>query len=393
MPLIAVVTPLFPIREEPYRGNAIYQTVVSLQRHADIEVICPVAVYPPLLVPRYRYHRVDPSYRPEDVNTRYLEYPAVPVLSRPLNGALCARRILPDLEKLNPDLILNYWLYPEGYSSVRVARRLGKPVIVASRGSDLRRIADPITRRLVRQTVNAADFVLTVSEDLRSRVIHMGVPPQRTRSIPNGCRHTVFHYGEPGPVREQLGIAPGRKVILFVGWLAPSKGLPELLLAFRELAAEDPELRLVCVGEGSYLAKIHEFIQAAGLEGRVTLSGRSDREQVAAWMTAADVFCLPSHSEGCPNVVVEAVACGCPVVGTRVGGIPELVSEKCGILVEPRDPPALARALRTALSAPWDRRTIASLSARSWQKVADETFEVCREVMSPKAVGRESKSG
>lgn len=391
MPLIAVVTPLFPIKEEPYRGNAIYQTVVNMQRHADIEVICPVAVYPPMLVPRYRYHRVDPSYRPEGVNTRYIEYPAVPVLSRPLNGALCARRILPDLQKLNPDLILNYWLYPEGYSSVQIARRLGKPVIVASRGSDLRRIGDPITRRLVRHTVNAADFVLTVSEDLRSRVVQMGVPPHRTLSIPNGCRHTVFHYGDPGAARLQLGIAPGRKVILFVGWLAPSKGVPELLLAFRELAAADPELLLVCVGEGGYLPKIQEFIREAGLADRVLLPGRSDREQVAAWMTAADVFCLPSHSEGCPNVVVEAVSCGCPVVGTKVGGIPELVSEKCGILVEPQDPPALARALQTALSKPWDRRTIASLSARSWQKVADETFEVCREMLSPKTVGRKLK--
>ena len=225
MPLIAVVTPLFPIKEEPYRGNAIYQTVVNMQRHADIEVICPVAVYPPLLVPRYRYHRVDPSYRPEGVNTRYIEYPAVPVLSRPLNGALCARRILPDLQKLNPDLILNYWLYPEGYSSVQIARRLGKPVIVASRGSDLRRIGDPITRRLVRHTVNAADFVLTVSEDLRSRVVQMGVPSpsdalhsqrmppyrlplRRTRSGALAARNRARPEGHP--LRGLAGALQGR---------------------------------------------------------------------------------------------------------------------------------------------------------------------------------------
>jgi teichuronic acid biosynthesis glycosyltransferase TuaC len=381
MPLIAVVTPLFPIREEPYRGNAIYQTVVHLQRHADIEVICPVAVYPPLLVPRYRYYRVDHSYRPAGVRTVYVEYPAIPVLSRAVNGAVCAHRIAPYLERLNPDLILNYWLYPEGYSSVRVARRLGKPVIVASRGSDLRRIRDSITRRFVRLTLNRADFVLTVSQELRTRVIQMGVPPHRTRSIPNGCRHTVFHYAEPAPVRKQLGIGPGEKIILFVGWLTPGKGLPELLLAFRELAAEDPRVRLVCVGEGNYLSKIHEFMQSASLENRILLPGRCHSEQVAAWMTAADVFCLPSHSEGCPNVVVESVACGCPVVATQIGGIPELISEQCGILVPPQNPSLLAAALRTALSASWDRRSIANLSARSWQTVADETFEVCQTVI------------
>ena len=384
MPRIAVVTPLFPIKEEPYRGHAIYQTVLHLQRHAEVEVVSPVAVYPPRLVPRYRYHRIDPDYRPDGVSTRYVEYPAIPVLTRPLNGLTCARRIESHLRQINPDLILNYWLYPEGYAAVRVAHSLHKPVIVASRGSDLRRISDPLTRRLVRHTVNAADFVLTVSEELRGRVMQMGVPPERARSIPNGCSHTVFYYADAAAARAGLGIAPGEKVILFVGWLAPSKGLPELLSAFGSLAAADPALRLVCVGEGNYLPEIHAFVQAAGLEGRVTLPGPCPPERVAAWMNAADVFCLPSHSEGCPNVVVESIACGCPVVGTKVGGIPELVSDNCGIMVEPRNSEGLRAALTEALSRTWDRPGIASLSARSWQKVADETFEVCRELIIPK---------
>jgi glycosyltransferase involved in cell wall biosynthesis len=99
-------------------------------------------------------------------------------------------------------------------------------------------------------------------------------------------------------------------------------------------------------------------------------------------MNAADVFCLPSHSEGCPNVIVESIACGCPVVGTRVGGISELVTEDTGILIEPQDPSALARALRTALSKSWDRRTIASARVRTWEHVADETFQVCKGILS-----------
>jgi teichuronic acid biosynthesis glycosyltransferase TuaC len=384
MPRIAVVTPLFPIREEPYRGHAIYQTVLHLQRHAEVEVISPVAVYPPPLVPRYRYHRVDASYRPPGVSTRYVEYPAIPMLTRPLNGVICARRIESHLRQINPDLILNYWLYPEGYAAVRAARRLGKPVIVASRGSDLRRIGDPITRHLVRSTVNSANFVLTVSEDLRRRVIAMGVPPERSRSIPNGCSHTVFQYSDAAGARARLGIAPEEKVILFVGWLAPTKGLSELLTAFRGMAAADPSLRLVCIGEGSYLPEIHAFVHAAGLEKRVILPGPCPPETVAAWMNAADVFCLPSYSEGCPNVVVESIACGCPVVGTKVGGIPELLSDNCGIMVEPRNSGALQGALSEALSRTWDRPGISGTSARSWQKVADETFEVCRELIIPK---------
>ena len=82
-------TPLFPLAEEPYRGKAIYTTVLALQRLADVEVYCPSAVYPPFLTPRYRYHRPDLSYRPEGVNyIRYLEYPVIPILTRPRNGSV-----------------------------------------------------------------------------------------------------------------------------------------------------------------------------------------------------------------------------------------------------------------------------------------------------------------
>ena len=95
-------------------------------------------------------------------------------------------------------------------------------------------------------------------------------------------------------------------------------------------------------------------------------------------MRAADLFCLPSYSEGCPNVVVEALACGRPVVATRVGGIPELVKGTCGMLIPPRDIGELRRALDAALSKQWDGEEIARTSRRSWKDVAAETFAVCR---------------
>ena len=101
---------------------------------------------------------------------------------------------------------------------------------------------------------------------------------------------------------------------------------------------------------------------------------------MAQWMRAADVFCLPSYSEGCPNVVVEALACGRPVVSTEVGGVPELVNESNGILVAPRDAVALRTALDKALDKAWDSDEIARTSARSWETVAQETLAVCHRV-------------
>ena len=99
--------------------------------------------------------------------------------------------------------------------------------------------------------------------------------------------------------------------------------------------------------------------------------------RVARWLAAADVFAFPSYAEGCPNVVIEALNCGIPVVATTVGGIPELVGSHNGILVPPRDVFSLVEALRTALSTKWDPYAIAERANRSWDHVAQEVFEAC----------------
>jgi teichuronic acid biosynthesis glycosyltransferase TuaC len=384
MPLISVITPLFPIAEEPYRGRAIYNTVVALQRHADVEVYCPLRVYPAFLEPRrHRYHRPDMSYRPAGVERiRYVECPAIPIVSRPFNGLLCARLLYPFLERSRPDLILNYWVYPEGYAAVRLGRRLAKPVIVSSRGSDLLRIGDGVTRHLVKTTVKAADRVLTVSRQLRDRAVEWGADPQRTRVIPNGCDREVFDYRDREEPRRLLGVSADEKVIVFAGWLDASKGMRELLEAFRVVSV-DPKTTLVCIGEGKMAAAIRVFAGQHQLQTRIRLEGKRSASEVAQWMNAGDVFCLPSHSEGCPNVVVEAISCGCPVVATDVGGIPDLISGKHGILVPPRDAGKLAEALQTALARSWDRKEISRQSQRGWEQVAAETFAVCEELLRP----------
>jgi glycosyltransferase involved in cell wall biosynthesis len=103
-------------------------------------------------------------------------------------------------------------------------------------------------------------------------------------------------------------------------------------------------------------------------------------DDVAIWMAAADVVTLPSYMEGCPNVVLEALACGRPVVATRVGGIPEIMSDACGRLIPPRDANALAQALNAALSAEWDAASISAHWSRSWNTVAQELLDIFQSI-------------
>jgi glycosyltransferase involved in cell wall biosynthesis len=281
-----------------------------------------------------------------------------------------------------PDLILNYWLYPDGYAAVRMARELGVPVIVGAIGSDLRRRNDPITVRRVRETMIGADAVITVSEELRQQAILQGVPADRVTAILNGCDTSVFYPGDREIARKQVGCDQSDELIVYAGNLLAAKGLGELLEAFVGLAQSRPQARLAMVGQGPYRDTLARRIAMAGMEKRVILPGRCDAVGIAQWMRAADVFCLPSYSEGCPNVVVEALACGRPIVATNVGGIPELVKTASGLLIPPREAAALRGALNTALTTQWDSAEIARTSTRSWETVATETLAVCRKVKS-----------
>jgi glycosyltransferase involved in cell wall biosynthesis len=128
------------------------------------------------------------------------------------------------------------------------------------------------------------------------------------------------------------------------------------------------------------------------LEGKVILAGGAPPKRVAEWLAASDVLALPSYSEGCPNVVIEALACGRPVVATTVGATPDLVTPDCGILVRAGNTAALSAALREALERAWDHQRIAASHRRSWSEAARETFEVCLGVVQ-KARERQERFG
>lgn len=379
---IAVITQNFPVREKPYQGHSVYQTVLRMSKLADVRVYSPHPHYVLSLHPRSRgWRRTDPTYSPSGVHTCYVNYPAIAGITRPINGYVCAYYLEPILRRDKPDVILNYWIYPDGFAAVQLGRRFRIPVLVKAIGSDLNQPLDFISRRLTLRTLREADLVLTVSEHLRRTVIRMDVPTERVRAVPNGCDTSVFHRGEPDLARRELGIEESASLVLYVGRLDLAKGLDELVRATAQIASQAPTLQLVLVGDGPARAQLEFLAMELGIAELVRFVGPCPSSEVARWMRAANVFALPSYCEGCPNVVLEALSCGLPVVATDVGGIPELVDEKCGILVHPQDPVALANALSIALNRFWDRDQISKKMQRGWDLVAEETVDACRSAL------------
>lgn len=386
---IAVVTSQFPVAGDPTRGRPLLQTIEALARlgrvqgGVQVKVFVPNARYPQLLKPRsYNYLPVtEGAESRHGLQVEHLTYPTLPWVGRLTNGHALARALERPLSEFAPDLVLAYWLYPDAFGAAQVASRIGVPCVSGARGSDLR-ARDRVSLALTRTALSKSAHVLTVSEDLkRIAVQSFGVSVDRATTIANGCNVALFHRGDRLEARRALGLPAEDRLVLYVGRLVAAKGLRELLQAWASIARDNSRLRLAFVGDGVLHSELASAARATGMADRVTLPGSAAPDQVARWMHACDVFCLPSHSEGYPNVLVEALACGRPIVATAVGGILEIVDNDNGLLTPIGDVARLSEALQSALAREWDEAALSRRFARSWDDVAGETLEICHSVV------------
>ena len=389
---IAVLTRSFPSSAEPWQGRSAYQTLRILARKADVRVFFPNANYPSWLKPRSRtYDHLDPSYSPPDMKVGYYNFPALPLLSRPFNGWMAARSLLPHVRSFAPDLILGYFLYPEAYAALRIGRALSVPVVARSMGSDINRIGGPIATMRARAVLRGADFLVMVSGDLLKKAVNMGASPDRIRTILNGCDTSVFHGMDRVVAKRKLSIDPASEAVVYIGRMDVKKGLRELVEAAAALHPQRPDMHVYMVGAGPDKPFIEGTIRTNNATSYVHVMPSCSFDEVPDWMAAADLVTLPSYMEGCPNVVLEALASGRPVVATNVGGIPEIMNNECGRLVPPQDPAALAKALAEVLDTNWDAAVISAQRSRSWDVVAAELLEVLESVVSRHKAGAHSR--
>jgi glycosyltransferase involved in cell wall biosynthesis len=155
--------------------------------------------------------------------------------------------------------------------------------------------------------------------------------------------------------------------VVYIGNFKPEKGVDVLVDAMGRRDRLDVDLAMV--GSGPLETILRERAASLGIESKIRFCGRRPHDEIPRWMAAADVICLPSYREGCPNVVLEALAAGRPVVASRVGGVPELLNDETGVLVPAGDPEALAQSLQAALARCWEPESLrASVSCLSWNQ-------------------------
>lgn len=388
---ILALTSIYPRPRRPWFGLFNYQALRELAGRTRLSLVSPVS-----WIDRARDRRLMPAGAagPDSTDVPgtapglepvYVPYLSIPFAGRGMNGYMQYRAVLPvarSMHRRRPfEFILSYWAYPDGYAACRLSRSLGVPYAVVALGSDLAIMTrSGITAARIRETLAGAARVICVSESLWERACALGAAAERCRVVPNGIDPARFAPLPRAECRTRLGIGGDERMIVFIGNMDPVKGVDVLLQALAAID-RDPPLAIL-IGSGRRLGAYERQAAALGLSGRVTFAGPVPHRDTALFLNAADLLVLPSRSEGCPNVVLEALACGTPVVASSVGGVPELIrSPEQGILVPPRQPAALAEAIVSGVARSWSRDDIARTSTRTWATVAGETLAIIDEYL------------
>jgi teichuronic acid biosynthesis glycosyltransferase TuaC len=315
---------------------------------------------------------------------RYPLPPKVGMTMAPLSLALAAapvvRRIL--AEGFDFDLIDAHYYYPDGVAAGLLARWFDKPFVVTARGSDVNLIAHyRWPRQMMQWAARRAAASIGVSKALTDVMGEWGIGQEKLHVMRNGVDLQRFTPLPQDEARTRLGLR-GRPVLLSVGNLVPLKGHDLTIDAFASLLPEYPEAQLALIGTGMERGRLEAQVRALGLEGRVLFPGAVDNADLPLWYSAADLSVLSSSREGWANVLLESMACGTPVVATRRGGTPEVVTgDAAGRLVEVRDAEHIAAGMKLVLRAkPCRARVRDHASQFSWQATSQAQLDLFRTI-------------
>ncbi|HZS72450.1 MAG TPA: glycosyltransferase [Candidatus Acidoferrum sp.] len=356
-------------------------------RHS-VEVVAPVPWAPPLYAGgRIQWRDVPRQEQMGGLPVHHPRYPLLPKVSMPLHARLMALGCMPLIRRLHAaqpfDLIDAHFIYPDGAAALRIGNALGIPTVVSARGSDIHfHPRFRFVRPQIRKALLGAAGRIAVCDALRDEMVRIAGASLTVRVIGNGVDLQRFFPLGRSEARQSLRIPANARALLCVASLVPVKGHELLLRAFQRVRAAIAESQLYLIGDGPLRSRLEDLAASLGLRDRVRFVGSCPNAHLRTWYSAADVTVLASSREGWPNVVLESLACGTPVVATRVWGTPEILrSPELGLLVE-QTPESLAEGLQTALATRWDAaKLICYARQRDWRVVAGELQSYFQELL------------
>jgi len=364
---VLIISTLYPNPSNLTFGVFVHEQVKQLIKLGiDVRVICPISITPPLKLLKLKkgilrewknwilnIWNIPKEYMLEGVNIYYPRWILLtkvffPQFEAPAFFYSKMRLVHRIWQDWNWDIVHAHFLTPNGIVAEQIAKKYGNPLVISCLGDDLFHYAK---RKTIYDSAKSALLfsraIICKSTQLREAVIEFGVEPERVYVIYNGCDLVEFKSSNRNNKLNE---------ILFIGHFIERKCLDYLIEAFRNLKNKQIKLRLI--GDGELFPQIKKTVYNYVLQDRVIFEGTVPHALLPDYINSAKLLCLPSRSEGTPNVVMEALACGTPVIATRVGGVSGIVPSFCGILVPPKDAGALQNALEVALKRNWDYQAI-----------------------------------
>lgn len=327
---LLVFTTLYPNTIQSRHGVFVEERLRHLVDSGRVSatVVAPVPWFP-FRNPRFgaysAFAKVPDREQRHGIDILHPRYPVIPKVGMSVAPSLMYRWLLPALRKQvdleSFDLIDAHYFYPDGVAAARLGATLGKPVVITARGSDLNVIPRHRSpRRQIKTTAARIAAVITVSEALKRKAEALGIEDGRISVLRNGVDLERFRPLDRSAIRTRLGLTG--TVWLAVGNLVELKGVHVTLGAL----AKVPDAVLLVAGEGPEAGRLRQLASQLGVEARVRFLGNVPHAQLLEYYNAADVLVLASSREGMPNVVLESLACGTPVVAAPFAGATELIN-------------------------------------------------------------------
>ena len=382
---ILTLTSLFPSPARPRHGIFVRTRLAHLLRDCAVEarVVAPVPWFPldwPVFGPYARFAATPRCAVLDDgVQVTYPRYPMLPRVGVRVQPDVMARAALSEIEAWRrsgwtPDLVDAHYFYPDGVAAAIVAERLHLPLAITARGTDVNVLARmPGPGKRILEAARRADAVIAVSKRLKDGLVALGVESSKVVVLRNGVDADLFAPVERRSARGRLGLGEG-PLAACVGNLVPEKGFALAIEALVHL----PDWRLVIVGDGPLREALAVVARRLGVDGRVCFLATMPQAALCDVYSAADVLLLTSTREGWPNVVLEALACGTPVVAFDVGAVGEmLTSPAVGRIVGSRDVSTLAGAIVELAASHPERARIRAHAVRfDWGEISRGQWEV-----------------
>lgn len=365
-----------PSREKPDTYINPLAEAIELSKECNITIVSPVCLAISLTrykenkerirkLPPYKYNiKSVPCWRPRYISTSLIpwkynvHYFQIWALILSLILLILSRRI-------HFDMIATSFVYRPGYVAAILGKLFGKPVIIHALGTDIHQNLfsnkeDGLIRKRTISTMRWCTKIIAVSKFLANQISMEGFG-DKTDVNPRGYSEKLFFPRDRIECRKKLSLPIEKKLLIAIGRLVLVKGMDILIEAFKILSADHDNMDLIIIGDGPEKEALIRRVCQMGLEERVFFLGSKAHATIPLYINACDILVVSCRNEGLSLVTIQALACGRPVVASRVGGIPEtIVNDKLGILVEKENTAALANGIMKALMYLWDRKYISN---------------------------------